>query len=135
MAFVNVEGTVSRLHNSGNGFGLKESWQSRDGERSRYWAVFPKDPVQVSEGDRVKVSGGLQTKVTEPRQDSKVYVDHTVGGAKIEVVSAQSQNGAGGPQNSRGSQVPTGGGNSPQNTDAASFGGGFGDQFADENPF
>lgn len=95
MAFVNVEGVVSRLHNSGNGFGVKETWTTKDGERARYWAVFPKEAVQVREGDRVKVSGGLQTSVTDPKTDSqgneRRYVDHLVGSAKVEVAPQQAQ--------------------------------------------
>ena len=92
MAFVNVEGEVSRLHGSGGGFGLKESWTAQGKERSKFWAVFPKDAVSVNVGDKVKVSGGLQTSVTDPKPDSqgvdRVYVDHVVGQAKVEVVEA-----------------------------------------------
>lgn len=99
MAFVNVEGEVSRLHGSGGGFGLKESWTAQGKERSRFWAVFPKDAVSVSVGDKVKVSGGLQTSVTDPKPDSqgveRVYVDHVVGQAKVEVTQA-SHHGPGG---------------------------------------
>lgn len=99
MAFVNVEGEVSRVHSSGNGFGLKESWTAQGKDKSRYWAVFPKEGVLVAVGDRVKVSGGLQTSVTDPKPDSqgvdRVYVDHVVGQAKVEVVQA-SQGGQGG---------------------------------------
>ena len=90
VAFVNVEGQVSRVHGSGGGFSIKESWQTKDGERSRYWAVFPGENVQVQPGMRVKVSGALQTKVTDPKPDSqgveRHYVDHVVGQAKVEVV-------------------------------------------------
>lgn len=117
MAFVNVEGEVSRLHGSGGGFGLKESWQAQGKERSRFWAVFPKENVLVAVGDRVKVSGGLQTSVTDPKPDSqgveRVYVDHVVGQAKVEVVQA-SQQGQGGfhqspvqPQPQNGFGAPT----------------------------
>lgn len=96
MAFVNIEGEVSRVHGSGGGFGLKESWQAQGKDRSRFWAVFPKDAVSVNVGDRVKVSGGLQTSVTDPKPDrdgvDRRYVDHVVGAAKVEVTST----GAGG---------------------------------------
>lgn len=119
MAFVNIEGEVSRLHGSGGGFGLKESWTAQGKERSRFWAVFPKDAVSVSIGDRVKVSGGLQTSVTDPKPDSqgveRMYVDHVVGQAKVEVVQA-SQQGQGGfnqspvqPQSQNGFGAPTDG--------------------------
>lgn len=119
MAFVNVEGEVSRLHGSGGGFGLKESWQAQGKDRQRFWAVFPKEQVQVGVGDRVKVSGGLQTSVTDPKPDSqgvdRVYVDHVVGQAKVEVVQA-AQVGQGGfntppaqSQSQNGFGAPTGG--------------------------
>ena len=92
MAWVSVEGVVSRVHGSGNGFGVKESWEVAGKERSRFWAVFPKDQVRVSVGDRVKVSGGLQTSVTDPKPDSqgveRVYVDHVVGQARVDVSQA-----------------------------------------------
>lgn len=126
MAWVNVEGTVSRVHGSGNGFGLKESWEVQGKERSRYWAVFPKEAVNVTVGVRVKVSGGLQTSVTDPRPDSqgvdRVYVDHVVGQARVEVVQA-----AGGGF----------GGGSPAGAGQQSQGAGFGGQggFDDEQPF
>lgn len=129
MAFVNVEGVVSRLHNSGGGFGLKESWQVQGKDRHKFWAVFPKDAVQVSEGDRVKVSGGLQTSVTDPKPDSqgemRTYVDHVVGQAKVEVVEARGGGsnaawGAGAGQQS----------NMPSNGAQDGFGG-----LGDEEPF
>lgn len=92
MAFVNVEGEVSRLNRTGNGFGVKEVWQVQGKERVKYWSVFPKEQVQVSVGDRVKVSGGLQTSVTDPKPDGqgvdRYYVDHVVGQARVEVVGA-----------------------------------------------
>ena len=134
MAFVNVEGEVSRLHGSGGGFGLKESWTAQGKERSRFWAVFPKDAVSVSVGDRVKVSGGLQTSVTDPKPDSqgveRVYVDHVVGQAKVEVVEAAGGGFGGGSAQGQGdwAQPPA---NAPQ-TGAQGFGG-FGD--ADSQPF
>lgn len=127
MAWISVQGEVSRLHGSGNGFGLKESWQAQGKDparygkdRARYWAVFPKEAVQVSEGDRVKVSGGLQTSTTDPKPDSqgemRVYVDHVVGQAQVEVVEARGGGFNGGspqgvPQQSNvASNAPQGGG-------------------------
>lgn len=107
MAFVNVEGEVTRLHGQGGGFGLKESWQAQGKDRARYWAVFPKEQTQVNVGDRVKVSGGLQTSVTDPKPDSqgemRVYVDHVVGQAKVEVTQA-SQQPQGGPNSAQAGQ-------------------------------
>lgn len=125
MAFVNVQGEVSRLHNSGGGFSLRESWQTKDGDRSRYWAVFPREAVSVAVGDRVKVSGGLQTKVTEPKEDGRVFVDHAVGQAQVEVV--QASGGGSGASSSPGARVGSSGGvSSPQNAD---FGGDFAEPF------
>lgn len=132
MAFVNVEGEVSRVHGSGNGFGLKESWQAQGKDRHRFWAVFPKEGVPVNVGDRVKVSGGLQTSVTDPKPDSqgvdRVYVDHVVGQAKEEVTQA-SQGGSGG-----GSWAPA-----PQQSQGGFQGAqrdpGFGSGFDQEQPF
>ena len=130
MAFVNVEGEVSRLHGSGGGFGLKESWTAQGKERSRFWAVFPKDAVSVNVGDKVKVSGGLQTSVTDPKPDShgveRVYVDHVVGQAKVEVTQA-SQHGSNGGFGSGAGVGSSGGVSSPQNADSG-FSSGFGDE-------
>lgn len=89
MAFANVEGEVSRLNRTGFGFGLKESWTTRDGKQGfRYWAVFPESDAGVQVGDRVKVSGSLGTKVGDPKTGSdgveRRYVDHTVGNARVE---------------------------------------------------
>lgn len=132
MAFVIVEGEVTRLHNSGGGFGLKESWDAQGKQRSRFWAVFPKEPVSVSVGDRVKVSGGLQTSVTDPKPDQsgqdRYYVDHVAGQAKVEVSHA-SQGGSGGGFGAPAGVGPSGEGFGPQNADPG-FGGGF-----DEQPF
>lgn len=125
MAFVIVEGEVTRLHNSGGGFGLKESWDAQGKQRSRFWAVFPKEPVSVSVGDRVKVSGGLQTSVTDPKPDQsgqdRYYVDHVAGQAKVEVSQA-AQGGSGG-----GFGAPAGVGSSGEEYGAQeTFGGGPG---------
>lgn len=86
MAFVNVEGEVSRTNRTGTGFGVKESWQTRDGATgTRYWSVFPNEPAGVQVGDRVKVSGRLGTKAGDPKPDTgRVFVDHTINGAKVE---------------------------------------------------
>ena len=127
MAFVNVQGEVTRLHNSGGGFGLRETWTVQGKERNRYWAIFTKDPVQVGVGDRVKVSGGLQTKVTEPKEDGRVFVDHTVGQAQVEVVQAAGGGSGGGSQGQWANTPPAGSGAS-----AGGFGGGA---FDSENPF
>jgi hypothetical protein len=85
MATTVVEGTVSRINSRGNGFGLKEvsTYKFGDGkERVTYWSVFPpKDADRtVAEGDRVKVSGFLGTKVSE--RDAR-FVDHTLNQAKV----------------------------------------------------
>lgn len=88
------------------------------------------DLGSVPVDSRVKIVGRQLTEVRE--YQGKKFYTLTVWADRIE--PAQSQNGAGGPQNSRGTQSPTAGWNSPQNTDAASFGGGLGDQFSAENP-
>lgn len=95
MAFVTVEGEVSRLNRTGHGFGLKESREYQGKERVTYWSVFPKDPAGVSVGDRVKVNGFLDTKVGDPKTGTdgveRRYVDHVVGSAKVEVTQASQQ--------------------------------------------
>ena len=82
MAYTTVEGTVSRINSRGNGFGLKEVNSYGDKERVTYWSVFPpKDAARtVNEGDRVKVSGFLGTRVSE--RDAR-FVDHTLNQAKV----------------------------------------------------
>jgi hypothetical protein len=95
VAQVVVEGTVSRINSRGNGFGLKEVNSFGDKERVTYWSVFPpKDADRtVNEGDRVKISGFLGTRVSE--RDAR-FVDHTLNQAKVletaaAVVSAQAE--------------------------------------------
>ena len=82
MATVVVEGTVSRINSRGNGWGVKEVQSYGDKERVTYWSVFPpKDADRtVVEGQRVKVSGFLGTKVSE--RDAR-FVDHTLNQAKV----------------------------------------------------
>lgn len=88
MAKIEINGTVTRSHRAGNGFGLKETFQVQGNERSRYWAVFPEQQHGLTEGETVKVVGLLNTKVTEPKMGNdgieRVYVDHSVGNATVE---------------------------------------------------
>ena len=82
MAYVTVEGIVSRINSRGNGFGLKEvqEWQGK--ERVTYWSVFPPKDAErtVVEGDRVKLGGFLGTRVSE--RDAR-FVDHTLNQGKV----------------------------------------------------
>jgi len=82
MATTVVEGTVSRINSRGNGYGVKEVQSYGDKERVTYWSVFPpKDADRtVNEGDRIKVSGFLGTRVSE--RDAR-FVDHTLNQAKV----------------------------------------------------
>jgi hypothetical protein len=79
MATASVEGTVTRIYARGTGFTVLEEWTSRGQTGKRYWAVFPKAEGPITEGDRVKVSGMLGTKLS---QDGR-FVDHTVGSADV----------------------------------------------------
>lgn len=83
MAEVSVEGVVSRLHGRGTGFSVKEEWVTKDGPMSRYWAVFPVEAQSLAEGDRVTVTGSLRTKLSEPNQEGRVFVDHTISDAVV----------------------------------------------------
>lgn len=82
MATTVVEGTVSRINSRGNGFGVREDNEYQGKTRTTYWSVFPpKDADRtVNEGDRVKVSGFLGTRVSE--RDAR-FVDHTLNQAKV----------------------------------------------------
>ena len=82
MAYTTIEGTVSRINSRGTGFGVKETWQEKGEEKFRYWSVFLPDGVErtVVEGQTVKVSGGLRTRVSE--RDAR-FVDHTLNQAKV----------------------------------------------------
>lgn len=86
MALVTVDGEVSRINRTGNGFGLRESRSGGTGQTfTTYWSVFPKGPENVQVGDRVRVSGFLRTSVTDPKPDSdKRYVDHLVSNARVQ---------------------------------------------------
>lgn len=90
MAYTTVEGTVSRLNNSGNGYGVKEEQSFQGKTRTTYWSVFPARGAvrDVQVGDVVKVGGFLGTKVSE--RDNR-YVDHTLNNAKV-LESAPAQN-------------------------------------------
>ena len=82
MAYVTVEGTVSRINSRGNGFGLKEVQEYNGKERVTFWSVFPPKDAErtVSEGDRLKVGGFLGTRVSE--RDAR-FVDHTLNQGKV----------------------------------------------------
>lgn len=82
MAYVTVEGTVSRINSRGNGFGVKEVNEYNGKERVTFWSVFPPRDADrtVREGDRVKVGGFLGTRVSE--RDAR-FVDHTLNNAKV----------------------------------------------------
>jgi len=82
MAYVSVEGTVSRINSRGNGFGLKEENEFNGKTKTTYWSVFPpKDADRtVQEGQKIKVSGFLGTRVSE--RDAR-FVDHTLNQAKV----------------------------------------------------
>ena len=82
MAYTTIEGTVSRINSRGTGFGVKETWQEKGEEKFRYWSVFLPDGVErtVVEGQSVKVSGGLRTRVSE--RDAR-FVDHTLNQAQV----------------------------------------------------
>jgi len=82
MAYVTVEGTVSRINSRGNGWGLREAQEYNGKERVTFWSVFPpKDADRtVQEGQKIKVSGFLGTRVSE--RDAR-FVDHTLNQAKV----------------------------------------------------
>jgi hypothetical protein len=87
MAKVTVEGVVSRVNRTGNGFGVKESATVGDRQIVTYWSVFPpKDAsVNVAVDQSVKVSGFIRAKVSE--RDPR-YVDFTVNHASVEAGAA-----------------------------------------------
>jgi len=87
MAKVTVEGVVSRVNRTGNGFGVKESATVGDRQIVTYWSVFPpKDAaVNVAVDQPVKVQGFIRAKVSE--RDAR-YVDFTVNHATVEAGAA-----------------------------------------------
>lgn len=87
MAKINVEGVVSRVNRTGNGFGVKESQAVGDKTRTTYWSVFPPRDASVSVvvDQPVKVSGFLGAKVSE--RDAR-YVDFTVNHASVDAGAA-----------------------------------------------
>lgn len=82
MADVTVSGTVSRINQTGNGFGVKEVVTFGEKTRTTYWSVFPPRNVDrhVQVGDPVTVTGGLGAKVSE--RDAR-YVDFTINNAQV----------------------------------------------------
>jgi hypothetical protein len=91
MARIEVEGTVASVNGTGSGFRIEESWEGRDGRRSRrYWtAWFPRASSTAipNKGDVVKANGFLSTKVSE--KDAR-YVDHTIQEVRVEFVARAS---------------------------------------------
>lgn len=111
MAFVTVQGTVTKLFTKGGGFAVRESWQSKQGERHRRWAVFPKEPTIVAEGQAVKVSGGLGAKIADRTftgQDGAEhsYIDFAVNSARVDV-SDTPQNAPASAQQASAAQSPS----------------------------
>lgn len=118
MAFVTVQGTVDRLFSKGGGFAVRESWQAKTGERHRRWAVFPKDPTIVAEGQVVKVSGGLGAKIADRTFTGKdgqehSYIDFTVNSARVDGSDSPQDAPASG-QQAQDAQSPSPWGEEPQ---------------------
>lgn len=92
MAWTVFEATVDRLHSKGDGFTVVEEHEHRGETKKTYWGVFPQRDKPVAHlmvGNRVRVSGFLSTKVT--RSERGEFVDHTLSGARVEVLASEVQ--------------------------------------------
>lgn len=86
MAFINIEGTISRVFYNGKGAEVTESFKKRDGsEGTKRYTLWFKEPHNLSEGSTGKFSGLLGVEVDE-WTDKENNVRHT---AKVSVNSAR----------------------------------------------
>lgn len=86
MAFITVEGTISRTFYNGKGAEVAESFKKRDGsEGTKRYTLWFKHEHGLSEGSTGKFSGLLGVEVDE-WQDKEGQTRHT---AKVSVNSAR----------------------------------------------
>jgi hypothetical protein len=88
----NVE--VTRLNNSGTGFGVKEENTSNGKTYTTYWSIWPKDGHQFQVGQRINVSGFLSTKVGDPKTGTdgveRRYVELSINSPRFDQPDHQS---------------------------------------------
>lgn len=93
MAFINIEGTITRIFFEGKGAEVTESFKKRDGsEGTKRYTLWFKEPHGLSEGATGKWSGLLGVEVDE-WTDKEGNVRHT---PKISVNGARADGGRGG---------------------------------------
>lgn len=68
MAIVNLKDvTVTRLNNSGHGFGVREQSESKGKTYTTYWTVWATEAHGFTVGQVITVSGFLSSKVGDPK--------------------------------------------------------------------
>lgn len=95
MAFINIEGTISRVFYNGKGAEVTESFKKRDGsEGTKRYTLWFQNEHGLSEGSTGKFSGLLGVEVDE-WTDKENQIRHT---AKVSVNNARIDTGRGSPQ-------------------------------------
>lgn len=86
MAFINIEGTISRVFYNGKGAEVTESFKKRDGsEGTKRYTLWFQSEHGLAEGDTGKFSGAVDVAVDE-WQDKEGQTRHT---AKVSVNNAR----------------------------------------------
>ena len=95
MAFINIEGTISRVFYNGKGAEVTESFKKRDGsEGTKRYTLWFQQEHGLAEGSTGKFSGLLGVEVDE-WQDKEGQTRHT---AKVSVNNARIDTGRGSSQ-------------------------------------
>lgn len=132
MALVNLKNVeVTRLNNSGTGFGVKEENTSNGKTYTTYWSIWPKEPHQFQVGQRLNISGFLSTKVGDPKTGTdgveRRYVELSINSPRFEQ-----------PEQAQGQQAPAPqqqGGYQAAGVDAWAQPAATGGTYNDETPF
>ena len=88
MALVNLKDvSVTRLNNSGGGFGVLEQSESKGKTYKTYWTVWGDGSTPVQVGDIISVSGFLSSKVGDPKTGTdgveRRYVELSINSPRI----------------------------------------------------
>lgn len=89
MAYVIVEGTVTRTFYDGKGAAIKETFAKRDGtEGAAYYSAFFTEPHGLNEGDSGVFKGNISVSLRSYEKDNetKFSADATINNTKVEDV-------------------------------------------------
>ena len=90
MAFISIEGEITRSFFQDKGFEVTETYNTKDGERKNRYTLWFNEPQQLQVGDTGVFSGTLSTKIdsyTNKDGEQKQVVVVSVNNAKWKVAA------------------------------------------------